>query len=105
MKKVIKQKWLKALRSGKYKQGNGKLRSKDNYCCLGVLCIVTGNTKNRDMSQQYPIQDLMGYTNTPKEFCGLTNTQQVKLASLNDICNMSFKEIAAYISRNIKTKD
>ena len=31
--------WLDALRSGKYKQGNGKLLG-DNfaYCCLGVAC-------------------------------------------------------------------
>ena len=30
--------WLKALRSGEYKQGKSALRSeKDEYCCLGVL--------------------------------------------------------------------
>lgn len=35
-------KWIEALRSGKYKQGAGKLRVGDCYCCLGVACEVPG---------------------------------------------------------------
>lgn len=39
----IKAEWLEALRSGKYQQGKGCLRSaSDNYCCLGVLAEVAG---------------------------------------------------------------
>lgn len=38
MKKEIKEKWLKALRSGKYKQGQHYLKLGNNFCCLGVLC-------------------------------------------------------------------
>ena len=43
MDPVIKQQWLKALRSGEYKQGRRVLRKKTvegelKYCCLGVLC-------------------------------------------------------------------
>lgn len=35
--------WIKALRSGKYKQGMGFLRdSQDGYCCLGILCDLAG---------------------------------------------------------------
>lgn len=34
----VKQLWLKALRSGKYKQGRNNLRTEDEFCCLGVLC-------------------------------------------------------------------
>jgi|ERR1041384_6246888 hypothetical protein len=41
MNQRIKKLWIKALRSGKYKQGQGGLRpSKDTFCCLGVLCDV-----------------------------------------------------------------
>lgn len=29
--------WVKALRSGKYKQGKGALFENGRYCCLGVL--------------------------------------------------------------------
>lgn len=36
----IKEDWIKALRSGKYKQGTGCLRKGNEYCCLGVLCEV-----------------------------------------------------------------
>lgn len=38
MRKEDADKWLKALRSGDYKQGMGYLKSQDNeFCCLGVL--------------------------------------------------------------------
>ena len=38
MNKVIADKWVKALRSGKYKQAVGDLQNEVGYCCLGVLC-------------------------------------------------------------------
>lgn len=38
MNPEIKQQWIEALRSGRYKQGQGSLRDHDEYCCLGVLC-------------------------------------------------------------------
>jgi hypothetical protein len=35
--------WLEALRSGKFKQTTGKLKSRNGaYCCLGVACEVAG---------------------------------------------------------------
>lgn len=37
-----RKKWVKALRSGKYKQAEGQLRDGDRFCCLGVLCDVLG---------------------------------------------------------------
>lgn len=38
MNTEVKQKWIDALRSGKYDQGSEKLRSVQGHCCLGVLC-------------------------------------------------------------------
>ncbi|NDC73560.1 MAG: hypothetical protein EBZ62_08985 [Sphingobacteriia bacterium] len=43
MRKIIAKKWVKALRSGKYKQGKGYLKqfnskNEPRHCCLGVLC-------------------------------------------------------------------
>ena len=39
-KEIISQ-WVDALRSGKYEQGRGALRTADGrWCCLGVLCDV-----------------------------------------------------------------
>lgn len=40
MNKEIKEKWLKALRSGDYEQGEECLRKEEKYCCLGVLCDI-----------------------------------------------------------------
>lgn len=39
-----KTKWVNALRSGEYQQGKAVLHNptQDTYCCLGVLCEVTG---------------------------------------------------------------
>jgi hypothetical protein len=38
MNPQIKQKWLNALRSGDYQQGQNYLRTDNGFCCLGVLC-------------------------------------------------------------------
>jgi len=43
LKKEFAENWIKALRSGKYKQGDGYLFHKEtnSYCCLGVACKIT----------------------------------------------------------------
>ena len=46
MNTQIKQKWIDALRSGKYEQGSEKLRSVTGYCCLGVLCDLYSQEHN-----------------------------------------------------------
>jgi len=43
MRKEVMVKWVKALRSGKFKQGTGTLKQFNSkgaaqHCCLGVLC-------------------------------------------------------------------
>jgi hypothetical protein len=35
---VNRKKWIAALRSGKYKQGYGRLNIGNEFCCLGVAC-------------------------------------------------------------------
>lgn len=34
--------WCEALESGKYKQAMGQLRDSGCFCCLGVLCDLSG---------------------------------------------------------------
>lgn len=100
MKASIKSKWLKELRSGKYKQTKGRLKKKLNgnygYCCLGVLYKtvhndwprVTGVTKG-------------GYL--PKKFSeemDLPHHEQIDLAVMND-GGTSFGEIADYIEKHV----
>jgi hypothetical protein len=36
------QKWVDALRSGKYQQATSFLRNGDRFCCLGVACDISG---------------------------------------------------------------
>jgi hypothetical protein len=40
MNKKIKEKWLIALKSGKYEKGKKYLLDDSKYCCLGVLCDI-----------------------------------------------------------------
>lgn len=106
MNRKIKQKWLNALRSGNFQQGTGKLRdSNGNYCCLGVLCEITGNGQNRDMSKSFPADKDPDGTdiNSVKPFMGLSVKMQEKLAEMNDYGD-TFEEIASYISRNVKAE-
>lgn len=46
MVKSIKERWIEALRSGKYVQGEGMLKTSDEpdaqFCCLGVLADIQG---------------------------------------------------------------
>lgn len=54
MDKKLAMKWVKALRSGKYKQGQvGRLKSESGYCCLGVLCEIEGMKSAQDVAGGY----------------------------------------------------
>lgn len=46
MNSQVKQQWVAALRSGKYSQDTGALRSTQGYCCLGVLCDLYAQEHN-----------------------------------------------------------
>lgn len=48
MNQEIKQRWIEALRSGKYTQTQGNLRDHIGYCCLGVLCDLYTKEHNED---------------------------------------------------------
>ena len=64
MNPEVKQKWIDALRSGKYEQGSEKLRSVSGYCCLGVLCDLYAQEHNTEW-------EFRGYEETnlqPKDY-------------------------------------
>ena len=73
MNQEIKEKWLEALRSGKYKQGFTRLKQNNRYCCLGVLCSllpgdwqrVTGETYKFHYMYNHESQGYVGYVNLP----------------------------------------
>ena len=38
----LRKNWVKALRSGDYQQTKGWLNTEQGWCCLGVLCDISG---------------------------------------------------------------
>lgn len=77
MKTEWKEPWASALESGRFNQGRGRLNEQDRYCCLGVLCEITGI----DYSGQagYPPEKL-------PEVTGLSGDDIEIFVSLNDGC-------------------
>ena len=71
MKTAIAKRWVKALKSGKYKQGKQYLRKGDKYCCLGVLCdlYLIDNDKKWEPEPLYDRGYMCeeGYGNLPPE--------------------------------------
>jgi len=115
MLSTLKSQWVAALRSGEYKQGVGELAGRDQhattYCCLGVLCRVTGMS-NRELFQKDTLdsvgrEELLGpwnATNGDKHYNtddeDTHTTTQRKLAAMNDN-ELSFSEIADWIEKNV----
>ena len=89
MKKTIKNKWLKALRSGKYTQGYTQLINYDDqgneisHCCLGVLGVVCDiPIGDNGMSFRNKDGDIIGY---PPALEGLLTEEQInELYQMND---------------------
>jgi hypothetical protein len=105
--KKIKHKWLKALRSGKYEQGTGTLKSvaydgTATYCCLGVLCDVVNPRGWTDGCHTFGCSGELSLDFQEK--IGMTGAAMRKLIVMNDggdDVGADFKEIASYISRNL----
>jgi hypothetical protein len=106
MDKVIKGKWVEALRSKKYRQTQGGLCLKHNkrnsYCCLGVLARVQGATFN-----EYGVPTLQGeLVGTagklgPALFAGIGREAINHLIYMNDSLDKSFSEISNYIEKEL----
>lgn len=105
-----RRKWIKALRSSKYKQGFGALRKTINYqtthCCLGVACEVF--TKPEEFSEFLRNETTKWSCLVPdrvSELLGIASDElRGTLASRNDSYN-SFAEIADMLEKNITLED
>ena len=115
--KAFKAKWLKALRSGTFKQGQGRLHEKiegeDTYCCLGVACVISGVT-TRVLGKRGSIPNSVAFKAIPDILKGIlkpTNVVACKLACMNDGTSdynvypsgkkKGFKGIAIWIEKNL----
>jgi hypothetical protein len=95
-------KWVEALRSGEYNQGQSRLKAGVNsYCCLGVACVMQGATK-RQLST-YGYIPKLSKINVPKELKGQASERGIvkALTTMND-AGKSFPEIADWITENVE---
>lgn len=112
MKKMnpkVKQAWIDALRSGKYKQGGDYLAQQQDeeiaYCCLGVLCELhrhehggSWHMSNDGSTMGYEDERRVQYPPANvKRWAGLDPKAEPRLVEMNDIKSNSFDVIAQYI--------
>jgi hypothetical protein len=106
MKRELKQKWLDALRSGNYRQGQDCLKQENDrgrvwYCCLGVLAEIAEPEMLRKERSSFVFYNHTGYLRLPSgEWVLLTADTQRELGRMNDD-GKSFAEIADWIEKNV----
>ncbi len=117
MNPAIKQKWIEALRSGEFKQGQSYLKRDDKFCCLGILCelhrIATNDAEGwgsyslAPFTNQYHgqsgvlpsiVQDWAGLNYHNYSTNPMINGES--LSALND-AGRTFEEIAELIEKHL----
>ena len=106
-KQEVRKAWVKALRSGQYKQGQHSLCTNKRYCCLGVLAeLAVQYGVAKKLSNLYDgregflssgIMDWVGLQTDSGRYMKGYNT--TSLALMNDQ-GMSFTDIADIIESN-----
>ena len=118
MKKEVMKKWVKALRSGKYKRGSCYLRKKTptgiRHCCLGVLCDITpGVTWDSLHDGICRASTLKDYSTTGlpydvRYYAGISNSYGYipkrrglnSLSDINDSGKYNFNQIADIVEKH-----
>jgi hypothetical protein len=100
VKPEIKERWIEALESGKYRQTQGHLQVKDGadseyrdgYCCLGVLCelaVEDGVVNVKTNRNVYGITEVEYFSGDPDESVDSSTTELpeavVEWAGLSEI--------------------
>lgn len=116
MKHEVALKWAEALESGQYEQGKSSLKTTRGYCCLGVLCEISGlgawdawdggsyvlPTGSRATSSlPIGVMEWAGMWSPHGAFSTQVDTDDFggngALTGKNDILGWDFKRIAAFI--------
>ena len=98
----FKRKWIKALRSGKYRQGRktlytkGSHRGRPRYCCLGVAGRICG-LSNEDMRRKGFVYNCGVIPDLITGDDGIATV----LSGMNDRHEKSFSKIADWIQENL----
>jgi hypothetical protein len=95
-------KWVKTLRSRKFKQCQSSLRNADqHYCCIGVACELFGLSK--DCNTGFVVNETYINGSIPGNIwelkTGLPNIVQEELINMNDVEGKKFYRIANYLER------
>lgn len=108
-------KWIKALRSGKYIQGEKRLRQVGpkglEYCCLGVVCNISKTSKWSDKNNSCetsfrygdsdlvsPPESLLGKLGLNSDLSGESPSYSTQnFWEMNDTDHLTFAEIADLI--------
>lgn len=98
----LKAKWLRMLRSRKYRQarltlfvhGNRALKKKPRYCCIAVGGVAAGLEDQLDMLKTWGVARKLG----------LSRQESDHLVTMNDQYKKGFAAIASWISRNISVR-
>lgn len=92
--KENRERWIKALESGEFRQTKGQLKKRNRYCCLGVWCEIS--------TWEYAIDEAGDYetelNKDGRRALGMSADQMTEAIDLNDD-GMKFKEIAAYFRK------
>lgn len=109
MHHMVKKAWVRALRSGKYKQNKNSLCNQHGYCCLGVLAEIKGRLIPQDNSyigakgimMDNGIFNSTSLGDALREELGLSNDIENELISMNDGGRYGFRRIATWIEKNL----
>lgn len=108
MNKWVKKKWIKALKSGEYDKGKGRLASQRGdsweYCCLGVLvCEMAPEFAREEGKVLFVGTEYNSSSYLPDDLAvmwGLDRNAQDVLSMKNDF-DGTFCGVIAYIEDNL----
>jgi hypothetical protein len=113
MNPKVKQLWIDALRSGKYKKGRKRLESNGKFCCLGVLCFLAserGVIKRRELkdgsiqygkNRDYLPSRVMRWAGLTDFDPGIDHDRVFTIAQLNDKTSYRLRDIAKVIEEQL----
>jgi hypothetical protein len=82
MKQNVMKKWVKALRSGKYKQGQGTLKQYNSkgqpeHCCLGVLCELYNEEMKKSKKKMLSVTTSDNDSDFSHGYCRFNNSKEI----------------------------
>jgi len=95
---TVRERWIAALRSGKYKRCTGQLRRGDRFCALGVLAdiIDPGGWAPSPGGNYVLWRGAVGNIGTSTYVAGV---EDGRVITWNDASKLSFSEIADRLER------